>query len=72
VRNGTGTGRGRHKNAGSPETKRWLEVAPTVDGWKPEPKVKKAKPQPLGSAPECPPWLDEESFRLLCEMRSKL
>jgi len=75
VKHGTGHGRGRHRNARSPEPKRWLEVAPTVDRWKPEPKRKRSKPNTTRVSdlpPERPSWMDEREYAALIELREEL
>ncbi len=84
MKHGTGHGRGRHRNAGSPETRRWEQIAPTVDGWKTEPglgqkpkkrrrkKPKPTKRTPLSRPPLRPDWMSESTYKELTEMRSQL
>jgi hypothetical protein len=80
VKHGTGSGRGRHKNAGSPETRRWLELEEKLDAIfaKADPPVsvpekrRPVEPKPLGRPPARPRWLDPAEYEALLEMRRKL
>jgi hypothetical protein len=80
VKHGTGSGRGRHTRAGSPETKRWRALERDLDSvlhLKPEPpkakKPKRTKPgKPSTPPPRRPVWLGEDTYRGLVELRTKL
>ena len=76
MKHGTGSGRGRHRKASSPETRKWLEVAPKVDGWKPEaqaePKRRRRSKPKLGPEPAKPPWMDAGEYAALVELRKGL
>ena len=68
-------GRGRHRGWRSPETRRWLELAPEMAwldrDWTPEP----VQPLPEIAAarpPARPPWLDPAGYGALLELREGL
>jgi hypothetical protein len=69
-----GSGRGRHRRAGSPETKAWQELERQIDAmFAPPPKPpKRKKRKPLPRPPECPPWLRPEEYAELVALREKL
>lgn len=72
-------GRGRHRRAASPEAKKWRELERQLDSVlhlkdtdPRKPKPKKAKKKITAPPPAQPVWLDDESYRLLLEMKAKL
>ena len=69
-------GRGRHKAASSPETKRFLAFeAPWLEpGWQPEPvaAVETSSATEEVPPPARPPWLDPAEYEALLELRRKL
>jgi hypothetical protein len=77
VRHGTGSGRGRHKNASSKETRAWHELAARSDWLKPEAEVAtppaKRKRKPTGPPPPAmPPWMDAGTFTKLLALKRSL
>lgn len=74
---GTGSGRGRHRGHRSPETRRWEEVAATLewievaDRAKTE-RVRKERAVRHHRPPERPGWLDPAGYEALLELRKAL
>jgi hypothetical protein len=82
MRPNTGSGRGRHRNARSPETRKWeqiansdwLRVAKTAPSFSEKPKPR-SKPERSVYDPTPPPrpcWLDQHEYEALCELRRRI
>ena len=75
MRHDGGDGRGRHKRAGSPETRAWhqfLESKEWLDPeWKP-PEPEPLRPVEKSMPPARPSWLDSDVYDALLALREEL